>query len=88
MLFLRNADANASQSSYDDLRYALRWKVYPSFIPDGDQIICKIYMTRVEGENTRLRHYLGGAYAPDRRPDGTGRECVRFTSQNSLLFQI
>ena len=24
----------------------------------GDQIICKTYMTRVEGENTRLRHYL------------------------------
>ena len=34
------------------------WKVYPMFIPDGDQIICKTYMTRVEGENTRLRHYL------------------------------
>ena len=28
------------------------------FIPDGDPIICKTYMTRVEGENTRLRHYL------------------------------
>jgi insertion element IS1 protein InsB len=25
---------------------------------DRDQIICKTYMTRVEGENTRLRHYL------------------------------
>ena len=34
------------------------WSVYPGFIPDGDQIICKTYMTRVEGENTRLRHYL------------------------------
>jgi insertion element IS1 protein InsB len=34
------------------------WKVYPHFIPDGDQIISKTYMTRVEGENTRLRHYL------------------------------
>ena len=34
------------------------WPVYPMFIPDGDPIICKIYMTRVEGENTRLRHYL------------------------------
>lgn len=33
-------------------------KVYPQFIPDGDQIVCKTYMTRVEGENTRLRHYL------------------------------
>ena len=34
------------------------WKVYPEFIPDGDQIVSKTYMTRVEGENTRLRHYL------------------------------
>lgn len=29
------------------------------FIADGDQkIVSKTYMTRVEGENTRLRHYL------------------------------
>jgi insertion element IS1 protein InsB len=28
------------------------------FIPDGDQIVSKTYMGRVEGENTRLRHYL------------------------------
>ena len=35
------------------------WPVYPMFIPDGDQIVSKTYMTRVEGENTRLRHYLG-----------------------------
>ena len=34
------------------------WKVYPGFIPDGDRIVCQTYMTRVEGENTRLRHYL------------------------------
>ena len=32
--------------------------VYPGFIPDGDQIVSKTYMIRVEGENTRLRHYL------------------------------
>jgi IS1 family transposase len=32
------------------------WKVYPMFIPDGDHIVGKTYMTRVEGENTRLRH--------------------------------
>jgi insertion element IS1 protein InsB len=37
---------------------ALGWSVYPGFIPDGDQIVSKTYMTRVEGENTRLRHYL------------------------------
>ena len=34
------------------------WKVYPGFIPDGDQIICKTYMTRVEGENTSLSALL------------------------------
>jgi insertion element IS1 protein InsB len=34
------------------------WSVYPGFVPEGDQIISKTYMIRVEGENTRLRHYL------------------------------
>ena len=34
------------------------WSVYPGFIPEGDQIVSKTYTTRVEGENTRLRHYL------------------------------
>ncbi len=34
------------------------WSVYPGFIPPGTQIVSKTYMTRVEGENTRLRHYL------------------------------
>jgi IS1 family transposase len=34
------------------------WSVYPGFIPAGDQIVSKTYMTRVEGENPRLRHYL------------------------------
>lgn len=34
------------------------WPVYPVFIPDLDHIVSKTYMTRVEGENTRLRHYL------------------------------
>lgn len=34
------------------------WSVYPRFIPEGDQIISKTYMIRVEGENTRVRHYL------------------------------
>ncbi|MEA5451941.1 IS1 family transposase [Leptolyngbya sp. CCNP1308] len=34
------------------------YPVYPQFIPEGDQIVSKTYMTRVKGENTRLRHYL------------------------------
>lgn len=32
--------------------------VYDKFIGDCDRIISKTYMTRVESENTRLRHYL------------------------------
>ena len=31
--------------------------VYPQFIDETDHIVSKTYMTRVEGENTRLRHY-------------------------------
>jgi IS1 family transposase len=34
------------------------WSVYPCFISHSDQIVSKTYMTRVEGEHTRLRHYL------------------------------
>ena len=34
------------------------YKVYPNFFPAEDHIVSKTYMTRVEGENTRLRHYL------------------------------
>ncbi len=34
------------------------YKVYQNFIDHVDQIVDKTYMTRVEGENTRLRHYL------------------------------
>jgi insertion element IS1 protein InsB len=30
--------------------------VYPQFIEGADYIVNKTYMTRVEGENTRLRH--------------------------------
>ena len=33
------------------------WLVYPDSIPEGDQIVCKTYMTQVEGENIRLRYY-------------------------------
>ena len=34
------------------------WKVYPCFIDDCDHLVSKTAMTRVEGENSRLRHYL------------------------------
>lgn len=35
-----------------------RWSVYLYFLPNGDQIVSKSYMTRVEGENRRGSHYL------------------------------
>ena len=34
------------------------WKVYRKFIKSEDHLVSKTYMTRVEEENTRLRHYL------------------------------
>ena len=34
------------------------YAVYSCFINDADHLVSKTYMTRVEGENTRLRHYL------------------------------
>ena len=34
------------------------YAVYPCFIDDADHLVKKTYMTRVEGENTRLIHYL------------------------------
>ena len=34
------------------------YPVYPVFIEDDSHLVSKTYMTRVEGENTRLRHYL------------------------------
>ena len=34
------------------------WKVYPMYIQSEDHLVSKTYMTRVEGENMRLRHYL------------------------------
>ncbi len=33
-------------------------RVYPLLISDEDHIVSKTYMIRVEGETTRLRHYL------------------------------
>ena len=34
------------------------FSVYPCFIEPEDHLVSKTYMTRVEGENTRVRHYL------------------------------
>ena len=34
------------------------YAVYPCFISNEDHIVSKTYMTRVESENSRFRHYL------------------------------
>jgi len=34
------------------------YKVYPCLIEDSDHLVSKTAMTRIEGENCRLRHYL------------------------------
>lgn len=64
------------------------WKVYSCFIDDCDHLVSKTAMTRVEGENSRIRHYLGEAFAPDRLPGSTRRGCVRIALQNILLLKI
>ncbi len=72
------------------------WSVYPGFIPAGDQIVSKTYMTRVESENTRLRHYLARLHPEDpllfqvrADTEGTQSDCY-FTISNSgmSLFLI
>ena len=65
------------------------YPVYPCFTEPEDHLVSKIYMTRVEGENTRLRHYLGGAYAPDRcGATALSRIRVRIASKDFVLFKI
>jgi len=39
--------------------------VYPGLVPDGDLIVSKTYMTRVEGENTRQRHSANSTACQD-----------------------
>ncbi|MBE9185749.1 IS1 family transposase [Microcoleus sp. LEGE 07076] len=41
------------------------WSIYPMFIFDWYRIISQTYMTRVEGENTRLRYYASPARSSD-----------------------
>lgn len=64
------------------------WSVYPGFIPDGDQIVSKTYMTRVESENTRLRHYLARAASKDTVLFQIRRNAQTFDSIVTALSQI
>ncbi len=40
------------------------YKVDLCLIEDGDYLVSKAAMTRVEGENCRLRHYLARLHRP------------------------
>ena len=62
------------------------WKVYPSFIPDGDQIVSKTYMTRVENENTRLRHYLARLRAQNFMLFARQNKCARYSIKLLLHY--
>jgi len=52
------------------------YKVYPQFLPEEEQIISKTYMTRVEGENGRLRHYLARLH----------RQTLCYSKSKNMLF--
>jgi IS1 family transposase len=59
--------------------------VYPIFIPDGDQIVSKSYRTRVEGENTRLRHYNRASSSSDSRLFKMCQNVRKFPTASSSL---
>ena len=61
------------------------WPVYPMFIPEGDQIISKSYITRVEGENTRLRHYLARLHRKTLCYSPGGRDAPTFNEVSNSL---
>lgn len=41
------------------------WSVYPGFIPEGDQIVSKTYMTRVQGGKHSLTPLSGSITSED-----------------------
>jgi insertion element IS1 protein InsB len=64
------------------------WKVYPNFIPNGDQIVSKTYMTRVENENTRLRHYLARLHRKTLCYSRVSRNAKTLSEIITLLFKV
>lgn len=64
------------------------WKVYPNFIDSGDHIVSKTYMTRVEGENTRLRHYERSVASQDIMLLKVSRNAELLDSIASALLKI
>lgn len=64
------------------------YKVYQSFIEDAAQIVDKTYMTRVESENTRLRHYLARLHRKTLCYSRVSRYAEVFDSLVTPLSQI
>jgi insertion element IS1 protein InsB len=64
------------------------WKVYPNFIEPEDHLVCKTYMTRVEGENTRLRHYLARLHRKTLCYSKSLEVLRTFNSPFALLSQV
>lgn len=64
------------------------WQVYPIFINAGDQIVSKTYMTRVEGENTRLRHHERQTTLENLVLFQSVGDAEVFTSLTAPLFKI
>jgi hypothetical protein len=60
--------------------------VYKNYINPEDHIVSKTYMTRVEGENTRLRHYL--AMNMCNANSWVGREYAQFTDVPTTIAEL
>lgn len=59
------------------------------FIPDGNQLLCKTYMTTVEGRNTRLRHSASTSSSQDTSRILSKREMLKHSMRliiNYLKF--
>jgi hypothetical protein len=55
---------------------------------DGDHIVSKTYMTRIEGENTRLRHYLARLHRKTLCYSKSALDVEMFAALTSALFEV
>ncbi len=62
--------------------------VYPCFISNEDHIVSKTYMTRVEGENSRLRHYLARLHRKTFCYSRIRKNAEIFNSISNILSQV
>ena len=58
------------------------------FIEESDHIVSKTYMTRVEGENTRLRHYLARLHRKTEMLLQVSRDVEMFAPFVASLFKV